>query len=1800
MQEGNEFSTSEIEKIFMFDSYYDSCEKDGWLLNYKIYTASDGSLFTRLYFVAEDSSNFTVSVPYFPSFLISSEKLEEYEIEEFVLQRHKEKIQRTEKAWRIDPGENNHLNKRPGKYLKVFAKNESAYLGVIRELKNSADSEQTEQLSIHEYDIPTDVCAAVDINVCCGKWYGIRHNGCEYQIVAKTRVTYPDLRIMAFDIETTKMPLKFPNAEFDQIMMISIMSNSFGHLIVNRECVSQDIKPFEYVAKQDMKCFFEISNENDEKDLISRFINIIQEFRPHIISSYNGAFFDWPFVNKRALNYGISLEHSIGYTEKNDYFDSPFILHMDCYKWVKRDSYLPMGNQGLKEVSRIKLGYFPDEIDPEDMVMHAQTNPQLLASYSVSDALATYYLYIKFVHSHIFSICSIIPLPTIQILCKGSGTLCEALLFSEALSSKILVPEKMQEKRMQFYNGHIVENLTYVGGHVESLHAGIFRADLNYDFKVEGEMVDLITAHIDDLLADYLECDDYEEVKQKVSDSLSGLKGDINSKASIYHLDVGAMYPNIILTNRIQPIAVVDEDVCIHCDFNKPENMCKRKLEWTSRAEYIPTTPDELSMIKHQLMQEKFEVAGSNGTAVRVPYRELSQPLREEKLRERAKEYAKKIYKKAKIVEEQKKQLTICQREVPFYVDTVRKFRDQRNLEKRRYKQALFDCEKSPTSENEKRVVIHNSLQIAYKCVLNSFYGYVMRTGSRWFSLEMAAAVCNTGGKIIKMAKQLVEAIGTPLELDTDGIWCMLPESFPCEIQIGNTKVPFLANILNYFVCKKFTNTQYQVLNDDKKYEMQPQNSIAFEADGPYKAMVLPSSTDENRLLKKRYAVFDFRNKITELKGFELKRRGELNIIKKFQEDLFSRFTDGDSLQQCYNALAEVCEHYLDIIDEKADSLNDETVFHLFSESRSMSKDADEYKNKKSNILGTAEKMAEFLGRDILTDKLKCEFIISRHPENAPIASRAIPVLIFKHPEKKTFLKKWLKCSETELKKIIDWQYYRKRMETIIQRMVVIPAHFQGIAGPVPRIEMPKWVSETKNNKLYFASKTSDIEGCGTKNYKNIFFSKYMAAAEVENEIKNENTAPTEPTNAEPLPEKPSKKIVQLNSLKKKDVLLYIKKNKSRWRDYYAKSRNVFGIQMRTADNSHYMCNRHMMNGSVGTEDAAKTIYISSSSPMHFSSFKITNKYLPGSHSLSSLSEISLKEKNMHSLLGNSFFSHFSIQETYNDISPVFDMVSQCSCDYKNITHLLISSFIYQSKTIYCLTLQGKTKFLSEFEFGPNNSNDDSVFKVEVTGIKEYLFQNKILADIVLYNKNDRIKDEINTIFPCACLLEADIIPKMFIGNLDSLKQVHLALHGEMKEEFIRKLQISELFEIPLMNINRDVIDLILFKEYAKQDIVVQCQANSLVVPLPHDEIVRPGYHPHYCVQLELQFSLVLAIIEHQMLFAEWSGFDGTTLKEFLAIRNILKRLVIAATKNDQGASSLIKGIAQWLKQESILITEKMKEIFEILQKQYLSKLISHLKELQVTIVSSSLELLIVATGKNDSEGCARYLEYLKNKIAHLRGYELLSVHPLRTFEKLVFVDSLNYWCKNGNEIFSFADQALPQAFLSTIFSVEEISNDMVYDMVRLCGPEHIKIALKMISFRREIYGVAGNCYKLLRISGFQDKPADIKLTLKIFCEKCGFENIVGRKCLKCHSVMAKGRIEKAAEVYLGLMKLERAKNCKSCSICKQSSEKKLKEHCKCGGRLVCRSNGAEVLSLKAFVNTPRFDEAVEEYLSYF
>jgi DNA polymerase epsilon subunit 1 len=132
-----------------------------------------------------------------------------------------------------------------------------------------------------EYDVPYHMRVSIDNQIAVGKWYNLRIS--QGGIVIKgaqglhpprfpasfswhaaavilesspllshpltlhrliflaeraDKLIRPDPVVLAWDIETTKLPLKFPNMEIDQIMMISYMIDGQGYLIINREIVS--------------------------------------------------------------------------------------------------------------------------------------------------------------------------------------------------------------------------------------------------------------------------------------------------------------------------------------------------------------------------------------------------------------------------------------------------------------------------------------------------------------------------------------------------------------------------------------------------------------------------------------------------------------------------------------------------------------------------------------------------------------------------------------------------------------------------------------------------------------------------------------------------------------------------------------------------------------------------------------------------------------------------------------------------------------------------------------------------------------------------------------------------------------------------------------------------------------------------------------------------------------------------------------------------------------------------------------------------------------------------------------------------------------------------------------------------------------------------------------------------------------------------------------------------------------------------------------------------------------------------
>ncbi|KAF2838494.1 DUF1744-domain-containing protein [Patellaria atrata CBS 101060] len=1141
-----------IDESMGFPKYDSGKKRIGWLCNMHSTTVEDenvpgGRAGVDFYFIDDDGGSFKATLEYDPYFLIAIKRGKEQEVEEWCRRAFEGLVKTVKRIEKEDLQMPNHLLGYRRTFLKLSFVNVGDLLSVRKVISPIAEKNKKDMsamdtyaevasanagfdlfdeehdyetrpngiidasdfiVDIREYDVPYHVRVAIDKDIRIGKWYTVEaKHGIISMTCIEERLKRADPVVLAYDIETTKLPLKFPNAAFDQIMMISYMIDGQGFLITNREIVSEDIADFEYTPKPEYEGQFMVFNEPDEKAVIERFFDHIKEARPTVMVTYNGDFFDWPFVEARASVNGIDMYQEIGFRKNSeDIYHSDYCSHMDAFAWVNRDSYLPQGSRGLKAVTTVKLGYDPDELDPELMTPYASERPQTLAEYSVSDAVATYYLYMKYVHPFVFSLCTIIPLSPDDTLRKGTGTLCEMLLMVQAYQKNIVLPNKHQAPKEAFWEGHLLETETYVGGHVESIEAGVFRSDIPCNFALDTTAIDELLRDLDSALKFVITVEEkksfddvtnYEEVKAQIAAKLIQLKNtpNRNEKPSIYHLDVASMYPNIMTTNRLQPDSMIKESDCAACDFNRPGKTCDRRLPWSWRGEYLPAKRDEYNMIRHALENERFP--GRYPTAPTRTFNELSLDEQAAMVKKRLTEYSKKIYHKIHETRTIEREAIICQRENPFYVDTVKDFRDRRYDFKGKQKvwKGKTDALKSSGAsaaeieEAKKMIVLFDSLQLAHKVILNSFYGYVMRKGSRWYSLDMAGVTCLTGARIIQMARQLVERIGRPLELDTDGIWCILPATFPenFAFKLKNGKklaISYPCVMLNHLVHAKFTNHQYQTLVDPTtyRYETHSDNTIFFEVDGPYKAMILPTSKEEDKNLKKRYAVFNHDGSLAELKGFEVKRRGELKLIKIFQTAIFKHFLEGTTLAETYGAVAKEADRWLDVLHFRGSALADEELIDLICENKSMTKTLEEYGAQKSTAITTAKRLAEFLGEQMVKDKgLNCKYIISSSPKHAPVTERALPVAIFSAEEsvKRFFLRKWLKEDPGDMdpRSVIDWNYYLERLSSVIQKIITIPAALQKVRNPVPRVPHPDWLERRIRNKddIFKQKKMTDM-----------------------------------------------------------------------------------------------------------------------------------------------------------------------------------------------------------------------------------------------------------------------------------------------------------------------------------------------------------------------------------------------------------------------------------------------------------------------------------------------------------------------------------------------------------------------------------------------------------------------------------------------------------------------------------------------------------------------------------------------------
>jgi len=315
----NAAADDRMDKRFGFDKYTSGPSQLGWMINFQPTVFRDPESnqcksAVDYYFLKEDGSRFKVCLPYKPYFFLRVQNGTEAECEQYLRRKFERKLTLVEQVEKEDLDLKNHLIGLQQIYLKLSFLNVQDLMDVRSKInpivnKNKVkvktayetfqDAQMDESsgmpsktiqdvddffLDLREYDVPYHMRVSIDCKLNCAKWFDVTCSG-QSEPAFKERpdiLKQPDPVVFAWDIETTKLPLKFPNAEHDQIMMVSYMVDGQGYLINNREIISEDVEDFEYTPKPEYEGPFEVMNEPDEKALIQRFFEHIQELKPLI------------------------------------------------------------------------------------------------------------------------------------------------------------------------------------------------------------------------------------------------------------------------------------------------------------------------------------------------------------------------------------------------------------------------------------------------------------------------------------------------------------------------------------------------------------------------------------------------------------------------------------------------------------------------------------------------------------------------------------------------------------------------------------------------------------------------------------------------------------------------------------------------------------------------------------------------------------------------------------------------------------------------------------------------------------------------------------------------------------------------------------------------------------------------------------------------------------------------------------------------------------------------------------------------------------------------------------------------------------------------------------------------------------------------------------------------------------------------------------------------------------------------------------------------------------------------------
>jgi len=306
-------------------------------------------------------------------------------------------------------------------------------------------------------------------------------------------------RILAFDIETYNPQGKGIDAKKDPIIMISFYGGELRKVITWKR-FKTDNKNIKFVES--------------ELDLINKFKEVIESYKPDIVTGYFSDGFDFPYIEERARKYKINLNIGLDYSSvkinKRGVTTAKLtgIAHLDIFKFIRKimGTTLETDTYSLNSVAEEILGEKKNDVKLDNLAFVWDNKPEQIeefCDYNLQDSKLTFML-CKEILPNIVELIKIVGLPIADVSRMSFSQLDEWYLIKQANVINEIVPNKptydeISERRKNTYQGAFVFKPT----------PGLYKDIIIFDFR--SLYPSIITSH--NISPDTLNCECCEDEK---------------------------------------------------------------------------------------------------------------------------------------------------------------------------------------------------------------------------------------------------------------------------------------------------------------------------------------------------------------------------------------------------------------------------------------------------------------------------------------------------------------------------------------------------------------------------------------------------------------------------------------------------------------------------------------------------------------------------------------------------------------------------------------------------------------------------------------------------------------------------------------------------------------------------------------------------------------------------------------------------------------------------------------------------------------------------------------------------------------------------------------------------------------------------------------------------------------------------------------------------------------------------------------------------------------------------------------